>query len=132
MIMTNFFRSRAKAIRYALEGWWYVIRTQKNTWVHALASIAAILMGAWLCLSRSDWAIIILTIALVWIVEVINTAIETLTDLISPQQNHRAKISKDVSAAAVLITAAAAVVVGLLILGPPLLGKIQSLNLDFR
>jgi len=63
-------------------------------------------------------------------VEVINTAIEALTDLVSPNYSQLAKISKDVSAAAVLIAAAASVIIGLLILGPPLLSKIQSLNLD--
>jgi len=128
--MIKFIYTRTKAIQYALEGWWYVIHTQKNIWVHALASVAVILLGAWLCLSRTDWAIIILTIALVWIVEVINTAIEALTDLVSPNYSQLAKISKDVSAAAVLIAAAASVIIGLLILGPPLLSKIQSLNLD--
>jgi diacylglycerol kinase len=129
--MMKFFYTRTKAIRYALEGWWYVIQTQKNTWVHAFSSVAVILMGVWLTISRTDWAIIIITIALVWIVEVINTAIEALTDLASPDYSQLAKISKDVSAAAVLIAAAASVAVGLLILGPPLLDKLQSLNLDF-
>jgi len=125
--MTRFFLSRAKAIGHALEGWWYVLRTQRNTWVHAIASLAVILMGFWLGLSPQDWSIIILTIALVWVVEAINTALEALTDLVSPGHSQLAKTSKDVSAAAVLIAAGASVIVGLLILGPPLLEKLKSL-----
>ncbi len=125
--MTQFFRTRFKAIGYAVEGWWHVIRTQKNAWIHALTSVGVILMGFWLDLNNHDWAIIILTIAMVWMAEFLNTALEALTDLISPDQNHLAKVSKDVGAAAVLIAAGAAIVIGLLILGPPLWQKIRLL-----
>jgi len=125
--MTNFYRSRFKAIGYAIEGWWHVIRTQRNAWVHTSASISVLLLGLWLRLTRNEWAIIILTIAMVWMAEFLNTALETLTDLISPQQNHLAKTSKDVGAAAVLIAAGASVIIGLLILGPPFWQKIQIL-----
>ena len=125
--MFKFCLSRITAIRYALEGWLHVLHTQKNTWVHATASLAVILMGLWLHISPQDWSILILTIAFVWMAEFINTAIETITDLISPEKNQLAKISKDVSAAAVLIAAGASILVGLLILGPPLLDVIRNL-----
>jgi diacylglycerol kinase len=130
-VMIKFFRSRAKAIGFAIEGWEYVIRTQRNTWIHALASVVVVLMGFWLQLSLQDWAILLIMIALVWIVEFINTAVEALTDLVSPERNHLAKTSKDVSAAAVLIAAATSIIIGLLILGPPLLRKICSLTMWF-
>ena len=65
-------------------------------------------------------AVLILTIAMVWTAEFLNTALEAVVDLASPQLHPLARVGKDVGAAAVLITAAAAVVVGLLILGPPL------------
>ncbi len=129
--MTHFFRTRFKAIVYAIEGWWYVIRTQKNAWVHTILSVGVILVGSWLGLTRHDWAIIILTIAIVWMAEFLNTALEALTDLISPERNHLAKISKDVGAAAVLIAAGASIVIGLLILGPPFWQKIQMLIQGF-
>jgi diacylglycerol kinase len=124
--MVNFLNERVKAIRFAIQGWWYVIRTQRNTWIHALASIGVIFIGLWLQITRQDWAILVLTIAIVWMAEMFNTAVEVITDLASPQQNHLAKISKDVSAAAVLITASASIVIGLLVLGPPLLEKIRE------
>ncbi len=123
--MLSFLRSRFRAIAYALEGWRHVLRTQRNTWIHTSLSIAVILLGFWLRLSPQDWAIIILTMAVVWAAEFFNTALETLTDLIQPDEHVLAKISKDVSAAAVLITAAASLPIGLLILGPPLLEKIR-------
>ncbi len=123
--MISFFRSRKNAIGYALEGWWHVLRTQRNTWIHASLSIAVIALGLWLSLTPQDWAILILTMAIVWAAEFFNTALESLTDLIQPELHDLAKISKDVSAAAVLITAAASVLIGFLILGPPLLDKIR-------
>jgi diacylglycerol kinase len=125
--MIYFFRTRFKAIGYAIEGWWHVIRTQKNAWIHALISVGVILIGLWLGLTRHDWAMIILTIAMVWMAEFLNTALEALTDLISPDHNHLAKVSKDVGAAAVLIAAGASIIIGLLILGPHLWQKIRML-----
>jgi len=123
--MISFLRSRLSAIGYALQGWWHVLRTQPNTWIHAILSVAVVTLSFWLKLSHQDFAIIILTMAIVWTAEFFNTALEALTDLIQPKQHELAKISKDVSAAAVLITATASVFVGLLILGPPLWQKIR-------
>jgi len=123
----NFFRSRANAFRYAFTGWWFVIRTQRNAWIHAVISITVIGVSFWLQLSLQDWALIILTIAIVWIAEFLNTALEAVVDLASPQQHPLARVGKDVGAAAVLIAAIASIVVGILILGPPLWEKIERL-----
>ncbi|MBC8506582.1 MAG: diacylglycerol kinase family protein [Chloroflexi bacterium] len=78
--MISFLRSRFRAIAYAFEGWWHVLRTQRNTWVHSTLSIAVITLGFWLKLSPGDWAIIILTMAIVWAAEFFNTSLEALTD----------------------------------------------------
>ncbi|MBL6966169.1 MAG: diacylglycerol kinase family protein [Anaerolineales bacterium] len=118
--MLSFLRSRLKSIRFALEGWWYVLRTQRNTWVHASITTGVIILGVWLQLSPQDWAILLITIALVWAAEFFNTSLEALADLIHPDEHPQIKIIKDVSAAGVLITATAAILIGLLILGPPL------------
>jgi len=125
--MIHFIQTRAKAISYALEGWWYVLRTQRNTWVHASVSIAVIFICLWLGLSTQDWAIIIFTIALVWAAEFFNTSLEVLADMIQPDEDPLVKISKDVSAAAVLITAGTSIVIGILIIGPPLWAKLKLL-----
>ena len=123
----NFFKTRARSFRYAFAGWWYVIRTQRNAWIHALINVCVVILGLWLRLSGRDWAVIVLAIALVWTVEFINTALEAIVDLASPEKNELARRSKDVGAAAVLIAAICAVVIGLLILGPPLWQKISQL-----
>lgn len=127
--MSDFIRSRARAFRCAFAGWWYVIRTQRNAWIHALFSIAVVIIGLWLELSRQDWALIIFAITLVWIAEFLNTALEAVVDLASPQQHPLAKVGKDVGAAAVLMAALGSVLIGLLIFGPPLWQKLILLIL---
>lgn len=122
--MIAFLKSRARSFRYAFHGWWFVIRTQKNAWIHALVSIIVILLGFWLSLSAWDWAVIIIAIAMVWTAEFLNTALEAVVDLASPERNHLAKVGKDVGAAAVLIAASSSAVIGLLILGPPLWARL--------
>jgi len=121
-----FFRSRSQSFRYAFSGWWFVIRTQRNAWIHAVISITIILTSFWLDLGRRDWAIIILTISVVWAAEFINTALEAVVDLASPEHHQLARVGKDVGAAAVLIAAGSAVIIGVLILGPPLLDRITT------
>ena len=123
--MIDFLRSRAHSFRFAFEGWWHVIRTQQNAWIHAVVSVTVILLGFWLQIPTRDWAVIILAIAVVWAAEFFNTALEAIVDLASPQKNHLAKIGKDVGAAAVLIAAGASIVIGLLIMGPPLWEKLK-------
>ena len=118
--MGLFIQSRIAAFRYAFEGWWHVIRTQRNAWIHTVVSVIVLGLSFFLHLSAHDWAVILIAIALVWIAEFLNTALEAVVDLASPQQHELAKIGKDVGAAAVLIAAATSIVIGLLILGPPL------------
>jgi diacylglycerol kinase len=122
-----FFVSRAHAFRHAFRGWWFVIRTQRNAWLHAVITTLVILVGWWLHISMSNWAVLLLTIALVWTAEFINTALEAVVDLASPQQHPLAKVGKDVGAAAVLIASLTSILVGLLILGPPLWEKLKGL-----
>jgi diacylglycerol kinase len=119
--------SRLASFRYAFAGAWYVLRTQRNAWIHALVALAVVLTALWLEPGRIEWAVLILTIALVWIAEFVNTAVEAVVDLLSPNLHPLAKVGKDVAAAAVLIAALAAVLVGLLILGPPLWAKLSPL-----
>ena len=124
--MKTFFVSRARSFHNAYNGLSYVIRTQKNAWIHALATFCVVLLAFWLRLNLEHWAFLILTIATVWTAEFLNTAIESVVDLASPQNHPLAKIGKDVGAAAVLITAAAAAIIGFLILGPPLFHELQK------
>jgi diacylglycerol kinase (ATP) len=124
--MNRFLRTRAQAFRYAFAGWWFVIRTQRNAWIHAVVSVIVVVIGFWLHLPARDWAVIVSAITMVWMAEFLNTALEAVVDLASPQKHFLAKVGKDVGAAAVLIAAISAAVIGLLILGPLLLERLQS------
>jgi diacylglycerol kinase len=118
--------SRARSFRYAFAGWWYVLRTQHNAWIHALVSTAVFLLGLWLQISRQEWAILILTMMAVWMAEFMNTALEAVVDMTMPDPHPLAKVAKDVAAAAVLVGAIGAVLIGLLILGPPLWTRLSG------
>jgi diacylglycerol kinase len=124
--MIGFIRSRIISFGHAFRGLWYVLRTQRNAWVHTITTLSVVVLGLWLTLPDRDWAVLTLTIAIVWTAEVLNTSIEAVVDLASPVHHPLAKVGKDVGAAAVLIAAGTAVLVGLLILGPPLWEKINT------
>ncbi len=123
----RFIRSRLTSFKNAIVGWWHVIRTQKNAWIHAIATVMVILFSLWLRIEMRDWGVLILTIAMVWTAEFLNTALEIVVDLASPNLHPLAKVGKDVGAAAVMIAALSAVIIGLLLLGPPLVIKLRFL-----
>lgn len=125
--MKKFITSRVAAFRYAFLGWGHVLKTQQNAWIHSFVAAVVVALGSWLRLNAQDWAIIVVTIAMVFTAEFINTAIEAVVDLASPAQHPLAKVGKDVGAGAVLVSALAAIIVGLLILGPPLWVKLSLL-----
>lgn len=125
--MKQFLLSRIHSFGHAFRGWRYVMQTQRNAWIHGLVATAVFVTGLWLNLPPRDWAVLILTIAMVFTAEFINTSIEAVVDLATQEKHPLAKVGKDVGAAAVLIAALAAVLVGLLILGPPLLEKLKSI-----
>ncbi|MFQ6100530.1 MAG: diacylglycerol kinase family protein [Anaerolineae bacterium] len=113
-------RNIVESFRFAFSGLWYALRTQRNTRIHLVIAAAAIALGVWLGLSLTQWAVLALTIGFVLVSEMLNTVAETLVDLVSPGYHPLAKVIKDVTAAAVLLTAIISVIVGLLVLGPPL------------
>ena len=127
MSFEKFIRSRVAAFGHAIRGWWHVLQTQHNAWIHSVFATVIVALGLWLGLPAHDWAIIVLTIAMVFTAEFINTAIEAVVDLASPVHNPLAKVGKDVGAGAVLVAALAAALIGLLILGPPLWARFVSL-----
>ncbi|UCC87220.1 MAG: diacylglycerol kinase family protein [Anaerolineales bacterium] len=116
MTHSNFLTS----FRYAFSGIWHVLRTQRTARIHLSVALVVVILGLGLRLSHIEWAIIALTIALVLVAEAFNTVAETAVDLATAEYHPLAKIAKDVAAGAVLLMAIAAVIVGLLILGPPL------------
>ena len=116
--------SRAASFGFAFEGIIYVLRTQPNTWIHGIISISVIGMGLWLGLSKIEWVLLVLAMGIVWTAEIMNTAIEAVVDLASPDLHPIAKVAKDSAAGGVLVSAMMAVIVGALVLGPPLLARV--------
>ncbi|MCU0630541.1 MAG: diacylglycerol kinase family protein [Methanoregulaceae archaeon] len=116
--MKKFTKTRGKAFQYAIEGLFLAVKTQKNTWIYLVVTLLVISLSFVLDLSNDEWAILIITIAFVWSAEIINTSIEAIIDLVSPDHHPLAKAAKDLGAAAVLVAAISSVIVGLLILGP--------------
>lgn len=117
-----------RSMSHAWSGLVYTFRTQRNARWHVIGGLAAVALATWLQLDLVRWAILALTIGAVGAGETINTTVEALVDLMSPEWHERAKVAKDVSAGAVLLLAMTAVVVGLLILGPPLWDKLMKSN----
>jgi diacylglycerol kinase len=115
---------RARSFGYALGGIAFVLRTQHNAWIHAAISIAVVVLAAWLGVSLLEWAILFLAMLAVWVAEFVNTAVEATVDLITEDRQPLAEVAKDVAAGAVLLAAAGSVIVGLLVLGPPLWSRL--------
>jgi len=113
-----------RSFYFAFAGLTYLFRTQRNARIHVVTGAAACGLASWLGISRAEWAVLVFTIALVLILEGLNTAVEAAIDLASPQVHPLAKAAKDLAAGMVLIAAMASVAVGLLILGPPLWQKL--------
>jgi diacylglycerol kinase (ATP) len=106
---------------YAFEGLGYALRTQRNLKVHCVIALAVLVVGLLLGISLDQWAVLAVMVGLVFQTELTNTAVEAIVDRVSPEFHTLAKVAKDCSAAAVLVTAVAAVAVGLLIFGPRIL-----------
>lgn len=123
--MLQYLAKRLKSFRYAFDGIGYVFRTQKNAQIHLLIIILVLILAVWLAIPLLDMAMIILTIGLVLGAEFINTALEAAVDLASPGSHPLARVAKDVGAGAVLLLAIMAVIIGLILLGPPLLEKLR-------
>jgi diacylglycerol kinase len=120
------FSSRARqpllrSFRHALGGISYCISTQRNFRIHTVVSSLVVAAGLWLGLPPAEWAVLVLTMSLVFATEMVNTAVEALADALYPAHHPLIGASKDALAGAVLITAVGAVVVGVLVLGPRLL-----------
>lgn len=105
----------AKSFRYAIRGVGKVIRYENNAKVHLLATITVIMAGFYLRVSFRDWCLLVVAVAMVWITETVNTAIEKLVDLVSPGYNEKAGQAKDIAAGAVLLASIFAVVIGVLV-----------------
>ncbi|MHB0858916.1 MAG: diacylglycerol kinase family protein [Anaerolineae bacterium] len=116
-----------QSFRNALIGLAYVTREERNARIHLVTAVLVIAVSAWLRIGLIEWALMIAAIALVFAGEMLNTVVELTVDLITLEHNPLAKQAKDVAAGAILVAAIAAVVMGMIVLGPHLWEKLAAL-----
>lgn len=114
-------RNRLRSFVFAFEGVIIFFRREHNAWIHGVAALLVLIVSFLMKLSDVEMILIILAIGLVWIAEIINTAIEKTMDHLSPYQHPAVKVIKDLSAGAVLIAAIVAVIIGSIIFIPKFL-----------
>ena len=110
--------ARLKSFSHAIAGLVVMLRTQHNAWVHLVAAALVVVLGLVLRVSAGDWRWLVAAIALVWAAEATNTAFEHLCDVVSPGFHESVRRSKDIAAAAVLVCAIAALLLGVLTFWP--------------
>ena len=111
-------RDRLRSFTFAFSGLKILLKTQHNSWIHLAVTGVVLAAGVLLRISPIEWGLLTLARASVWITETLNTAIEFLTDLVSPEFHPIAGQVKDLAAAAVLIAAVGAAVVGVIVFLP--------------
>ena len=117
-------RERLHSFRPAFHGLRLFFIIEHNARIHLVLGVTAILISLWLQINRERLCIIVLTIAVVWAAEALNTVLELLVNMVSPDYSDAAKLAKDVGAGAVLIACIAAAAIGALILLPPFLLRV--------
>ena len=109
---------RIRSFSYALSGIVSLIKNEHNAWIHLAALLVVIVLGFLLGIELQEWALIAAAIGLVFMAELLNTAVERLADYISPGHNEKIRLIKDYAAGAVLVSAVVAVVIGLVVFVP--------------
>lgn len=120
-IETFSIRARGRSFRYAIEGILDFFRTQHNALIHLVATIFVIVAAIVMRVTATEMIALVLAAGFVWVAEIVNTAIEKTMDLISQERDERIRYIKDLAAAAVLISALAAVIVGCIVFIPKLI-----------
>ncbi|MBR4492432.1 MAG: diacylglycerol kinase family protein [Bacteroidales bacterium] len=116
-------KRRLKSFRYAFSGLRVLVREEHNARIHLFATVCVIVMGVAFRISCTEWMAVAFAIGLVFGMEAVNSAVENICDFVCPERDARIKKIKDLAAAAVLLSAIAALAVGLFIFIP----KIMSL-----
>jgi diacylglycerol kinase len=111
-------RQRLKSFRFAFAGLFTFLFTEHNARIHLVAAVAVTIAGVLFNINVSEWLAIVIVTAMVWAAELFNTVVEKIMDHITPEYHPQVKIIKDLSAAAVLVTAIAALIAGLIIFIP--------------
>lgn len=115
-----------QSLRVAARGVREAIAEERNLRTHLVITAFVVLLGAWLRVSPVEWGLLLLCIGLVLSVELLNTAVEAVVDLTSPEYHELARKAKDIAAGAVLTVTVLAVLIGLVILLPPLAARVRT------
>jgi diacylglycerol kinase len=107
--------------KFAWQGLRYYFETELKASIHLIAALLATGLGIFLKISAAEWMMVVFAIGIVIIAEIVNTAIELLVDLITPEQNKNAGITKDLAASAVLVASTTALAIGFIVFLPKLL-----------
>ncbi len=116
--MKRFFLKRVNSFYFAIRGIFLFFEEGVHAKIHGITTVVVIFLGFYFKISRNEWFFVLIVCALVLCTEAINTAIEKLTDMVSPNYNKQAEFVKDVAAGAVLIAALFAITIGLIIFLP--------------
>ncbi len=113
--------SKTKSFSYAIEGIKEAFKQEPNLRTHSFIAVLVVIAALFLGFTTIEWVLLIITVFLVLTLELLNTALEALVDLVSPEIKSQAKIAKDVSAAVVLFVSVLSLIVGALLFGPKIL-----------
>ena len=116
---------RIKSFKYAFNGLGILIKEEHNARIHLIAIIVVTIAGFYFELVAMEWVTIVLTMGIVLSMEIVNSSIEKLCDFVSPHKHELIKKVKDLAAAAVLISAASALIIGLIIFVPKVLEMLK-------
>ncbi len=118
--MCNFIKNRIRSFSYAINGLCYVLKNETNLKIHLIATLVVVAAGFYFQINTNEWCLTALTIGLVISLEIVNSAIEKLVDLVSPEKHPKAGLIKDIAAASVLFAAIIAICVACFIFLPKL------------
>lgn len=108
----------AKSFFYSYKGIIRVFREEQNIKIQIISALAVAVLGMFFRISTAEWCFLVIVITLVILAEIINSAVERITDMFKPRIHEYAKVVKDITAGAVMITAISAIIVGILIFFP--------------
>ena len=121
------FKRLSSSLKYAFDGLKYAYKNEQSMTVHIVVTILVIMFGFIFEISSYEWFIVVLCIGIMMCVELVNTSIEAVVDLVTKKYDEKAKIAKDVAAAVSVMFSITSIIVGLIIFAPKIINFIRSL-----
>jgi diacylglycerol kinase (ATP) len=121
-------KSRLGSFKFAFKGLWLLLRNEHNSRIHFFAALIAIAMGFFLKINLVEWSVLVIVIGIVFISELFNSSLETISDIVDSEWNEKIRNAKDYAAAAVLVAAIISLVAGGIIFIPKLLNLFNMFN----